>query len=505
MSGLSNKKTIAKNAAFLYVRMFFVMIITLISVRLILRVLGVEDYGIYNAIGGVVTSMSFISSILSNASQRYFSYEMEHQNIEKLKETFSTMMVIYIVISIIIFLILQYGGMWFLHNKMMIPSEKINIAESVLTFSMLTFIVTIMTNPFPALIIAHEEMGVYALLSIMDAILKFSAIIVLFFISENQLVLYSVSLFIVSVIYAITCFSVCRFKYQEVRLKLSVNKKMLISIANFSGWTLFGSLANMGYTQGLNLMLNVFVGPIANAAYAIGNQVSNAINSLGSGFFSAMRPSMIKSIAKNDLQYTNELFNLSNKITFYLMSALSIPLLIYTPIILELWLGSVHEYMIPFTRILIFSIIVQNLGMPLTTLAQGANIVRKYHLCVDGFTLLALPLIYGLLKCGISSVTVLTVYVVIFCIAHIVRLFVTHNVIRFSIKDYLLNFLLPAIVIFGFVILTGYAIQNYVTEPIVSFFFGITIIFVLLSLGTFFILLEKRERKSIINIVKSKI
>lgn len=155
-----------------------------------------------------------------------------------------------------------------------------------------------MTNPFPALIIAHEEMGVYALLSIMDAILKFSAIIVLFFISENQLVLYSVSLFIVSVIYAITCFSVCRFKYQEVRLKLSINKKMLISIANFSGWTLFGSLANMGYTQGLNLMLNVFVGPIANAAYAIGNQVSNAINSLGSGFFSAMRPSMIKSIAK---------------------------------------------------------------------------------------------------------------------------------------------------------------------------------------------------------------
>lgn len=218
-----------------------------------------------------------------------------------------------------------------------------------------------------------------------------------------------------------------------------------------------------------------------------------------------MRPSMIKSIAKNDLQYTNELFNLSNKITFYLMSALSIPLLIYTPIILELWLGSVHEYMIPFTRILIFSIIVQNLGMPLTTLAQGANIVRKYHLCVDGFTLLALPLIYGLLKSGISSVTVLTVYVVIFCIAHIVRLLVTHNVIRFSIKDYLLNFLLPAIVIFGFVILTGYTIQNYITEPIVSFILGITIILVLLSLGTFFILLEKRERKSIINIVKSKI
>ena len=131
--------------------------------------------------------------------------------------------------------------------------------------------------------------------------------------------------------------------------------------------------------------------------------------------------------------------------------------------------------------------------------------VRKYHLCVDGFTLLALPLIYGLLKSGISSVTVLTVYVVIFCIAHIVRLLVTHNVIRFSIKDYLLNFLLPAIVIFGFVILTGYTIQNYITEPIVSFILGITIILVLLSLGTFFILLEKRERKSIINIVKSKI
>ena len=505
MAELSNNKVIAKNAVFLYIRMFIVLVLSLVTVRLILQVLGVEDYGIFNAIGGVVTSMSFISSILSNASQRYFAFEMESNSVEKLKEIFTTICVIYVAISIVVFVILQFGGMWFLHNKMMVPTEKMEIAEIVLTFSMLTFIITIITNPFPALIIAHEEMGLYAMLSIFDAILKFIAVVILFFLSGNHLVIYSVSLFIASIVYIIVCYIICRRKYDEVRIKMSINIDMLKSIMNFSGWTLFGSLANMGYSQGINLMLNVFVGPIANAAFAIGNQVSNAINSLGSGFFSAMRPSMIKSIAKNDNNYTFNLFRLSNKITFYLISSLSIPLLLFTPEILSVWLSDVHEYMVPFTRILLVSILVQNLGMPLTTIAQGANIVQKYHLYVDGFTLLGLPLLLVLLYSGVSPIYVLNVYVVVFCIAHIIRLVVTHQIFKFSIRNYMLDFLIPSLFIFCMVIFVSYELQRHCSNIIISFIIGSVSSICLLTTCVYYILFDKNEREKIISYIKTKI
>ena len=209
MTELSSNKVIAKNAVFLYVRMFFVMIISLISVRLLLSSLGVVDYGLYNAIGGVVTSLSFLTSILANASQRYFSYELGKKDGGRISETFSTLMFVYVTLAFVLFLFLQFGGIWFLHNKMIIPDGRMEAAEIVLTFSTLTFLIGVISNPLTALIIAYEDINVYAIISIVDAILKLLAAVVLLLPIKSKLETYSIVLFAVACMTAYIYIMIC--------------------------------------------------------------------------------------------------------------------------------------------------------------------------------------------------------------------------------------------------------------------------------------------------------
>lgn len=446
---ISSNKRIAKNAIYLYLRMFIVMIISLLSVRFLLDLLGVEDYGVYNAIAGVVTSFAFITNVLASASQRFFSFEIGKGTFDSLRQVFSTIVFIYVLFALLIFVVLQFGGMWFLHHKMTIPDGRMESAEMVLTFSMLAFLTNIIVNAYPALMMAHEDMNLYAIISVCDAILKFLAVIMLYFAVFDKLTVYPILLFIESVVHALAYLIICRIKYPESRLMLKINWSKATEILSFSGWSFFGSVAGVGYNQGVNLLFNVFIGPIANAAYAIGNQVSTAVNTLSSGFFSAMRPSMIKSIALSDGQKLKELFSLSNKVTFLLISVISIPMLVNTEFILSLWLGEVHEFMVPFTQFMLVSIVVQNLGMPFTTIAQGNNVVRTYHIVVDGFVLLCLPILFLCIRSSASPLLILALSTLIFFIAHLLRIIVVRKYIAGLIQQYLMGFLIPSITVFA--------------------------------------------------------
>lgn len=505
MTELSSNKVIAKNAVFLYVRMFFVMIISLISVRLLLSSLGVVDYGLYNAIGGVVTSLSFLTSILANASQRYFSYELGKKDGGRISETFSTLMFVYVTLALVLFLILQFGGIWFLHNKMIIPDGRMEAAEIVLTFSTLTFLIGVISNPLTALIIAYEDMNVYAIISIVDAILKLLAAVMLLLPIKSKLETYSIVLFAVACMTAYIYIMICYRKYKNVTFGLHVEPGLLKEIVGFSGWTMFGSLANLGYTQGLNIMLNVFIGPLANAAYAIGNQVSIAVNSLGAGFFSAMRPSIIKSIAANKFDYTLRIFNLSNKITFFLLTLISIPILANTETLLSWWLGEVHEYMVPFVQLMLLSIVIQNLGMPFTTIAQGAGKIKIYHLCVDGFMLCFVPIIYILLKSGAEPTLVLVLSVGLFLGAHFIRLFATRSIVGLSVTDYLLRFLLPSILIFTSLYFVALSCNGLVNNSLLKVIISAFVSTVCLILFSSFFIFDRHELAKIIEFINKKV
>ena len=288
------------------------MLVSLFTVRIVLKTLGVEDYGVYNAIGGVVLSLSFISSVLANASQRFFAIELGKYDTTNLKRVFSTIFLTYVFVAIIIIIIAETLGLWFVFNKMMIPSARIVAVHWVYQLSVASFIVSILMNPFQAIIISREEMNVYAYVSILEAVLKLLIVYLLVYFSFDKMQLYAVLMFLSGVITNLIYFVISRRRYSETHFKIVWDKRMFKSIFSYSSWTLFGSIAFICNSQGINILLNMFFGPIANTAYAIGNQVKTAVNSFSGNFFNAVRPPIIKSY----VQHANEALHAYRKANY---------------------------------------------------------------------------------------------------------------------------------------------------------------------------------------------
>lgn len=441
----SNNKKIAKNTMYLYIRMFLVMAISLITVRVLLRTLGVEDYGTYNAIAGFISSLVFVSSVLSAASQRFFSYYMGKGDAEHLQKAFTMILTTYFIVVGIILLIAETFGLWFVFNKMIIPLGRESVVMCVYQMALLTCCFSLLSNPFQALIISHEEMNIYASVSIVEVMLKLGIIFLLPLIEIDKLALYSILHCIVFGSIGLTYYLISYKRYKELHFSLKCwNKNMFKEIFSYSSWSLFGSLAGMCNTQGVNMLLNIFYGPIANAAYAISAQISAAVNQFSSNFYTAVRPALIKSYASQEYDYMNKLFMLSNKVIFILMLILILPIYVVTEPLINLWLGNVGQYMVEFTRLSLAYTFILCLSNPITTIIQAANRVKLYHGIVDTFTLFSLPIIYLMFKYNASPVYAYVTTVIVFAFAHILRLMILRKTIDFSIKGYLLKFVIPS-------------------------------------------------------------
>ena len=349
----SDKKIIAQNTLFLYVRMFLIILVSLYTVRVVIKTLDITDYGIYTAVGGIVLALSFLSQTIASASQRFFAYELGRKDYLKLKRTFSIIFIVYVAIALIILLIAETLGLWFLNNVMTIPSDRLEAANWVYQFALFSFIVKILTNPYNAIIIARENMKIYAYVSIIEVFLKLLIVYLLIVFSVDKLKLYAVLIFVVTcIVSAIYRFICCR-KYKEARFSFYWDRTLFRSVFSYSSWTLFGTMAGVANNQGTNLILNVFFGPVLNAAYSIAYQVSTVIQQFSSNFFMAIRPPLIKSYAEKNYDYMMQLFYLSSRFSFLLLYAIILPLILEVEFILKLWLGTVGEYMVLFTQLVL--------------------------------------------------------------------------------------------------------------------------------------------------------
>lgn len=504
MSGISsNNKQIAKNTLFLYLRMFLTMAVSLYTVRVVVQTLSLQDYGLYGAVGGVVLSFGFLSGVLSNASQRFFSVELGKGESGKLKETFSTVFFTYLALTLIIVLLAETIGLWFLLNKMTIPEGREQAAMWVYQFALLSFIVTIIANPFQALIIAYEKMNLYAYLSILDVIFKLFIVYILILFDTDKLKLYAVLMFVVSLltnsVYIIYC---CR-KYNSVRIVLRPDKEMLTSIFSYSSWTLFGTLSGMCNTQGMNIVLNIFFGPIANAAYSISFQIYNTVAMFANNFYVAVKPALIKNYTAGNYEYVNKLFHFSSKSIFLLLYIIILPIIICTYEILNIWLGEVGEYMVSFVRLSLIYTLILIISYPITAVVQASGSVKMYHGLVDGFSLLALPLMYIFFRLGYDASYAYLVSIIIFTLAHIIRLYVLKRVFKtFSIKGYIVHFIIPsalvALLSYIFMAIVGVIIPNGFIWVIVKCLLSCMLV---LILGAF-IVLSKSDRSMILNLIR---
>lgn len=485
--------------------MFLTMAVSLYTVRVVIQTLSVQDYGIYGAVGGVILSFGFISSVLTNASQRFFSYELGKGADGKVKETFSTIFFTYLGISLLIVALAETLGLWFLTKKMTIPTGREDAAMWVFQFALLSFLVTIMANPYQAMIIAHEKLNLYAYISILDVTLKLAIVYALLMFDIDKLKLYSVLMFIACVITNGVYIIYCRLKYHDTRLMSHINKDMLKSIFSYSSWTLFGTLAGMCNTQGMNLTLNVFFGPVANAAYSVSSQIYNTVGMFANNFYMAVKPALIKNYSAGNFDYVQKLFAFSSKTIFVLLYVVILPFLVCTEEILQLWLGQVGEYMVAFVQLSLIYIVILAISYPITAVVQAGGNVKMYHGLVDTFTLLALPIMYLLFKLGVDAPYAYMVSIVIFGIAHFIRLYVLKRVFElFSYASYVIRFLVPSIIVAVVCYFVMYFLKQLFSDGIIWTFVvcGISSVFALLVCAL--LLFTSSERSMVLSLIRKK-
>lgn len=426
----------AKNAGMLYFRMLLTMAVALYTSRVILQTLGVEDFGIYNVVAGFVTMLGFLNSAMSSATQRFLAFELGKPGDKDLPGIFSMSMNIHILIALFVLILGETLGIWFVRTQLTIPIDRIFAAEWVFHLALLSFMVSIISVPYNALIIANEKMSIFALVSIIDVMLKLLIVFMLSWFGMDKLILYAIlTLAVVFTIFMIYR-GYCKVKFVESRFRLYWDKKLFHIMLSYTGWNLWGNIAAIMSGQGVNVMLNIFFGPAVNAARAIAMQVSGALNSFVQNLQVAINPQIIKSYAAEDMAYMHQLVCYSAKYNFFVLLLLAVPVLINTEIVLNVWLGTVPEYTVIFVQLIIINILVDSVSRPLMTSAQATGKIKLYQMVVGGLLLLNLPISYIVLKIGSKPYSVIYISIVLSVFALILRLAILNRLISLPMTTF---------------------------------------------------------------------
>lgn len=439
----SNNQRIAKNTLLLYVRMLFMMAVSLYTSRVVLNTLGVEDFGIYNVVGGFVTMFTFINSAMASATQRYLNYELGAGNHNRLRTVFCTSVNLHALISIVIFILAETVGLWFLYTQLTIPANRFIAAVWVYQFAILSTIVMMMSVPYNAAIIAHEKMGAFAYISVLEVTLKLLIVYLLVISNFDKLKLYAVLMFSIQLLIRFIYSSYCNRQFKETKYKWVWNKALFKEMTGFAGWNMFGNLAAVAFTQGVNVLLNIFFGPAVNAARGVAVQVQNAIKGFCTNFQVAVNPQIVKSYATNDFPYMHKLIFTSSKFSFYLLWFLSLPVLFEAHQILTWWLKLVPAHTTDFVRLMLLISMVEAMANPLIEGSLATGRIRKYQLVVGTLLLLIVPCSYFALKLGIPAEGVFIVHLSLAIIAHIARMWMSRSLIHLSMRLYAVKVILP--------------------------------------------------------------
>ena len=433
----ANNKRIAKNTLLLYLRMLLTMGVSLYTSRVILNALGVEDYGIYNVVGGVVSMFGILSGSLSSAISRFITFELGKGDLDKLKRIFCTSVNIQVILIALITILMETIGIWFLNNKMVIPEERLAAANWVFQFSVVTFALNLLSVPYNAVIIAHEKMSAFAYISIVDVTLK---LIVAFIIAYNpfdKLVYYGLLIMICGVINRSIYAIYSKRHFEEATYRMIFDKGLMKEMFGFAGWNFMGNFSYMFYTQGLNVLLNLFFGPIVNAARSIAIQVENAMLQFTNNVQIAINPQIIKSYSQNDLTAMKRLMFASSKYCFFLMLLLSLPVMFGADFLLGLWLGNYPEHTVNFLRLTLICALIEVLVNPLYTanLATGKVAIYNKRLAILSFSLM--PIIYFAMKVTQLPEIVFMLNILRNLIGIVIRMFIMRTQLAISIREYL--------------------------------------------------------------------
>ncbi len=508
MTTTENNKRIARNTLLLYFRMLFLMIISLYTSRIVLNALGVEDFGIYNVAGGVVAMFSILSGSLSAAISRFITYELGKNNVLKLKTIFSSAITIQIGLGIVIAFFAETIGIWFLNTQMNIPIERMTAANWVLQFSIITFIINLISVPYNAVIIAHEKMSAFAYISIFEAIGKLLIAYLITISPIDKLIFYAILMCGVAIAIRLLYGYYCKRHFDECRFHFIWNKQIFQQIFSFAGWNFIGASSAVLRDHGGNIIINLFCGPTVNAARGIAFQVNNAIQGFVSNFMTALNPQITKSYAAKNYTYMMTLIFQGARLSFYMLLLLSLPIIINTHYLLTLWLNTVPEHTVLFVRLVLIFAMSESISGPLITAMLATGNIRNYQIIVGGLQMLNLPTSYILLSLGAIPETVLIVAVLISQCCLMARLYMLKKMIKLKIKDYLKKVYFNIITVSIIAIILPICMQERLAENFINFLLSSLICMLCTYLSIYYIGCSYEERKFIYNkflILKSKI
>lgn len=499
-----NTTRIAKNTFFMFIRMALVAIVGFFTSRVILNTLGIEDFGIYNIVGSVIVFLSFFKQALNNATYRYLTYELGRDSYERLQTTFAMSLNVHMILAVVLFVILEIGGVWLLNTKLQIPTDRLFAANWTFQLSLICFMIEVVKTPYNSSIVSHEHMDFYAYTSIVEVLLKLSVVYLLVISPVDKLVLYSFLLMLISIVMFVWYRIYCIRKFPETSYKFHWDSRMCKNFTSYSGWSLLVNASDVTVAQSINIFFNIFSGVVVNAAMGVANQVNQQLNNFLATFATSFNPQIIKSYAQKDYDYFMKLIFSTSKISYYLLFAVSFPIMLNIDFILKLWLGVPPEMTAIFLRYIIIYSLIDAFSAPLWNAAHATGRIRTHQILMSVIKLLNIPISYMMLKEGMPVYYAIALMAGLNGVCSIVRAIYMRRLIGLNLTEYTIQVIGRIVVVTIISIPLSLYIRFNSAESWFALFTS-TVLFILPYLGAVYIIgLSKAERKVVKSLVMKR-
>lgn len=503
MAGFIDNKRILKNSMFLYIRMFVLMIVGFVTVRIVLKALGMEDYGIYNVVGGIVAMFQFVQGSMTTASQRFLSIELANGTKNSLRRVFSLNVTVYLLFALTIVVAAESIGLWFLNNKLIIPASKIYAANVVYQLSLIAFVLNMLAIPYNALIVAYEKMSAFSWIGVVEGFSKLVVAIIILYFGSDKLVLYAILMAMFSFVITAIYISYCNRNFNCSKYFFYWNNKDIRELFSFSGWHFLGTFSVVVRSNGINLLINMFFNPVVNAARAIGYQIEHTVSQFSNNYFTAVKPQMYKAYSAGEYENLFKLINRSTILSMFLISIFLFPLIINLEFVLKIWLGQASHYTIAFGSLALINCLIDASSSPTIAPALAHGKIRNFEIAIATVAILNLPISYMALKLGYQPQITVVISIMLSIVAAVVRVLFLKKMMAFPIKPFLLilvkTYILSVLIYFALKFIS-IGIENEWMKLIITSFVSC-----ILVVNTYLFILAKKDRNSILNLVMSKL
>lgn len=502
-----NNKRIAKNTLALYFRMLVTTIVSLFTARYTLILLGIEDYGINNVVGGLIGFMSIVTGTMISASQRFLAFDLGKNDMTAFRKTFSMLINIFAMFSFMSLLLLELVGPFVIANYLVIPDERLYAAQCVFQFTILNFIVSSMTIPFSSAIIAYERINIYAYFAIIDVLGKLAILAALIFTPYDRLITLALLGSVISLTMSFINYMYCKKKLCGCTYTRVWDYSIFTKMSSFAGWNLFGSTSWVLIQQGQSIIINIFFGPTVNAAKAVADKINQIIVSFCNNFYMAVNPQITKTYARGEIEYTKQIVIKSSKYCFFLMLVLCVPIQCNMRELLELWLGEnqVSDEMVIFSILVLCFTLINSLETPISQTIRSTGDIKKYQICIGLQTLLFLPITYICYVIGLPSYFSMIVLCIVYAIAHISRIIIVCPILNMHLKEYLKKIFLP----FAYVGIISsvflYLVLSFEVNTIVSAIIRVLISLAVILMSIILVGLNKKEKIYLVTMIKKRL